>query len=143
LPRLPFHATGRPPRESRRREPRPTRESRRYQGPGEISKERSDGDTGPATLDPRRASLLAAPQPLRLRHAACRFTTVHTFAWKEAAVWGQSFPATWARVRPRSPPAAARQETIRSIHTPGALPALAPPPALLSLSPATSPLPVR
>jgi len=30
-------------------------------------------------------------------------------------VWGQSFPATWARVRPRSPPAAARQETIRSI----------------------------
>ena len=44
-------------------------------------------------------------------------------------MWGQPFPATWARLRPRSPPAAARQETIRSIHTPGALPALAPPPA--------------
>jgi len=68
----------------------------------EITKEISDGDrsptqarchTGPATTRPTPR----LPQPLRWRHAACRFTAVHTFACGGGCCVGPAVP------RPRGP----------------------------------------
>lgn len=126
--------------------PSPPRESRRYLGPVEITKEISDGDrsptqtrchTGPATPDPRRGSLLAAtPAAPVAPRGLPLYRRPHTLAWRRLLCGASRSPPRGPVCGhdPR-PPRPGKRRFVRFIHTPGALPALGPPPA--------SPLPVR